>query len=220
MGDGNKKQQSEEIWVNEFTEVSAQKFRDEMTSRAKANPNVPIVIYIDSYGGYVDSLAKMIETMDEIPNPKVTVCMGKAMSCGAILLSHGDVRYCGKHSRVMVHEVSSMTWGDVHDMATDADETKRLNKHFMNLLAKNSGYKGYDELRKIIKNKDGRNMYMSAEQAVKFGISDYIGTPSVTTITLHDVSVLQASSRKSPLKKTAKRKTKKKTKKKRRKSKK
>ncbi len=218
MGE-NKKQLSDEVWVNEFTENSAQKFREDMMRRAKINPNAPIIIYIDSYGGLVDSLAKMIETMDEVPNPKVTVCMGKTMSCGAVLLSHGDVRYCGKHSRIMIHEIFTGTHGDVHDVHADSIESKRLNKHFMGLLAKNSGLKGYNELRKMIKKRDGRDMYLTAEAAIKFGIIDYIGTPSVTTITLHDVSVLQARSRKSPLKKTTK-KTKKRARKKKRKGKK
>lgn len=202
MGE-NKKQQPDEIWVNDFNEASAQRFRDDMVSKAKSNPNTPIVIYIDSYGGAVDALAKMIETMDEVPNPKVTVCMGKAMSCGAILLSHGDVRYCGKHSRVMVHEVSTGTHGDVHDVHADATESKRLNKHFLGLLARNAGLRGYDDLRKMIKQRDGRDMYLTAEDAVKFGIVDYVGTPSVTTITLYDVSVLQTNPRRSPFKKPA-----------------
>ena len=54
----------------------------------------------------MDCLASMIETMDEVPNPIITVAHGMAMSCGAVLLSHGDIRFVGKNSRIMVHEVS------------------------------------------------------------------------------------------------------------------
>ncbi len=89
---------TDEIWVIEFTAESAQEFREKLLEQSKDNPNRPIIVYIDSYGGQVDALAKMISTMDEIPNPIITACVGKAMSCGAILLSHGDIRFCDPHS--------------------------------------------------------------------------------------------------------------------------
>lgn len=177
-----------EIWVNKFDEESAKEFRDALIYSSKMDPSRPIIIYIDSYGGMVDSLAKMIETMEEVPNPMVTVCMGKAMSCGAILLSHGDVRFCGKHSRIMVHEVSSGSHGNVHDMHADTQEVKRLNEHFMGLLAKNCGYDGYDDLRKIIKEQDGRDRYMDAAKALEFGIIDAIGLPKLQPMTMFEIS--------------------------------
>ena len=178
----------DEIWVTEFTEKAALEFRDKVVNLAAENPTQPIVVYIDSYGGMVDSLATMIETIDEVPNPVITVAMGKAMSCGAILLSHGDVRWVGKHSRVMIHEVSSGTIGDVHDMHSDALEAKRLNKYFLGLLAKNCGIKGgYDGLRKIIKERDGRDIYLNADDAVEFGIADAVGTPQVRSYQAFDI---------------------------------
>lgn len=183
------KPESSEIWVNKFDEDSAQEFRDKVLDASKDNPSEPIIIYIDSYGGYVDSLAKMIETMDEVPNPFVTVCMGKAMSCGAILLSHGDIRWCGRHSRVMIHEVSGgVQIGDVHDMHNDAVEAKRLNKHFLGLLAKNCKIQGgYEGLRKMIKGKDGRDIWLDSDQSVKFGIVDAVGVPKLAKVCVHEV---------------------------------
>jgi len=179
----------DEIWVTEFNEEASLKFREKVIGISKEDPNEPIIIYIDSYGGMVDSLASMIETIDEVPNPIITVAMGKAMSCGAILLSHGDLRWIGTHSRVMIHEVSSGTGGDVHDMYADAVETKRLNKYFLGLLAKNCGIKGgYDGLRKLIKARDGRDIYLDAQAALKFGIVDAIGTPAIRSYTAFDIS--------------------------------
>ena len=183
---------STEIWVTKFDEDSAQKFRDMVMMHSKHGSSYPIVVYIDSYGGQVDSLAKMIETMDEVPNPIVTVCMGKAMSCGAILLSHGDVRFCGRHSRIMIHEVSSGTIGDVHDMHADVEEVKRLNQYFLGLLAKNCGYSSYSELRKLIKEQDGRDRYLDANKALDFGIIDIVGLPKVYSNASHEVSVVPA----------------------------
>jgi ATP-dependent Clp protease, protease subunit len=181
----------EEIWVTKFDEEHAQKFREAVMSNTKLDQHKPIVIYIDSYGGYVDSLAKMIETVDEVPNPIVTVCMGKAMSCGAVLLSHGDLRFCGKHSRIMVHEVSGGSFGDVHDMYADAEETKRLNEHFLGLMAKNCGFNSYSEFRKWMKQQDGRDRYMNAEDAKRFGIIDAVGVPRINSSTLYEIQLLQ-----------------------------
>lgn len=185
------KEHDDEIWVNKFNEESAQDFREQIRDKSKGDPMKPILVYIDSYGGQVDSLAKMIETMDETPNPIVTVAVGKAMSCGAVLLSHGDIRFCGPHSRIMIHEVSGgVQHGDVHDMYADSIEVKRLNRWFMGLLARNCGIKGgYDNIRKIIKNQDGRDRYLDAQEAVKFGIVDGVGMPMINKINVYQVEV-------------------------------
>ena len=206
MADDDKKGNSDkEIWVNEFTEKSAQKFREELLKAAdKVEERCPIIVRIDSYGGYVDSLAKMLETMDSIRNPIVTSCEGKAMSCGAILLSNGDYRFVGKHSRVLIHEISHGSIGDVHDVHNDAEEGKRINKYFLGLLAKNcqikGGYTGLRRLikdrdgsdihldapeaglRRLIKDRDGRDIHLDAPEAVDFGIADEIGIPTVTPV--------------------------------------
>ena len=174
---------STEIWVTKFDDEHAQKFRVAVLEAARLDHSRPVAIYINSYGGSVDALSKMIETMDEIPNPIITVCMGKAMSCGAILLSHGDVRFLGRHSRVMVHEVSSGTFGNVQDMKTDVKEVERLNMYFLGLLARNCGFKNYNELRSVIKTQDGTDLYLVGEQAIKFGIVDTIGLPKITSRT-------------------------------------
>jgi len=183
--------ESDEIWVTEFNQEEALKFREKVMAFSEEDPTQPVVIRINSYGGEVDSLAMMIETMDEIPNPIVTVVEGTAMSCGAVLLSHGDLRWCGKHSRVMVHEVSTGMSGDVHDVHADAVESKRLNKWFLGLLAKNCNISGgYEGLRKVIKSRDGRNMYMSADDALAFGIVDAVGVPKVNPHVLFDLNTI------------------------------
>jgi len=199
----------EEIWVTHFDEDSAQKFRVELLSAAKGDPTRPITLYIDSYGGNVDALAKMIECIDEIQNPVITVALGKAMSCGAILLSHGDLRFCGEHSRVMVHEVSGGTYGDVHDMYADSIESKRLNEYFLGLMARNCGYKSYEEFRTWLKQQDGRDRYLNAQQAKDFGIVDVIGLPRVTASIQYEIRAatepkLKKPAKKKPAKTTAK----------------
>jgi ATP-dependent Clp protease, protease subunit len=179
---------SKEIWVNNFDELSAQKFRDHVLAKAEEDPRRPIVIYIDSYGGAADGLAKMIATMEEVPNPFVTVCMGKAMSAGAILLSCGDIRYCDRHSRVMVHEMVGGTGGNVHDMHADTAEVVRLNNHFIGLLAENCGIKGgYEGIRAVLKEHNSREIYMDAQTAKDFGLVDEVGIPAVVGVTIYQV---------------------------------
>lgn len=177
-----------EIWVTKFDTEHAQKFRKQVLEIAKSDPQRPITIYIDSYGGYVDALAKMIETLDEVPNPIVTACMGCAMSCGAMLLSHGDIRFLGRHSRIMVHEVSSGAFGNVQDMKEDVKETVRLNEYFMGLLARNCGFKNYEEFRSVIKEQDGRDRYLVGNDALKFGIVDAIGTPKISGRIIYEIN--------------------------------
>jgi ATP-dependent Clp protease protease subunit len=179
---------TDEVWVLEFNTQAAQEFRDAVVSKSKQDINKPIVVYIDSYGGNVDALAKMISTLEEIPNPIVTVCQGKAMSAGAILLSHGDIRFCDPHSRVMIHEVSSGTAGDVNDMHVDTEEAKRLNSWMLDLLAKNCGYSSHKDIKKFIKDGDGRDVYLGAEAALKFGIVDFVGTPTVLCSVQYEVA--------------------------------
>lgn len=180
---------SGEIWVTKFDEEHARKFREAVLGSTRGDPSRPVIVYIDSYGGSVDALASMIETLEEIPNPIITVCIGKAMSCGAILLSHGDVRFCGKHSRVMIHEVSAGAYGDIHDMHADVQEFKRMNEYFIGLLAKNCGYKSYNDFRKLIKEQDGRDRYLNAQQAVEFGIVDAVGTPRISASMMYEINL-------------------------------
>lgn len=189
-----------EVWVIDFTPSAAQKFREHMITLSKEDEHKPITIYIDSYGGYVHSLAKMLETMDEVPNPKITVCMGIAASCGAILLSHGDIRFCGQHSRVMLHEVSSGAWGKTQDLKADAHETNRLNEWSLGLLAKNCGIKeGYKGLRKIFKDRDNTDLYLDAKEALAFGIVDSVGLPKLNTVLGYEISATAPKEGRSPM---------------------
>jgi ATP-dependent Clp protease protease subunit len=182
---------SDEIWVLDFTPESAQDFRDQVMTQSQEDPNKPIIIYIDSYGGQVDSMAKMIGTLDEISNPIVTCCIGKAMSCGAILLSHGDIRFIDQHSRVMIHKVSGGAIGDSEDVANDAAEITRINKYWLGFLAENCNIGGgYLDLEKRLKSKEGRDRYLTASEAIEFGIVDQIGCPKINVLSSYAVTVM------------------------------
>lgn len=189
--DSKRNKETEEIWVHEFNEKAAQDFRDSLIKEIGKGPQAPIVIYIDSYGGNVDGLAKMLDTMDEIPNPKITVCIGKAMSAGAILLSHGNYRFVSKRSRLMIHELSAGYIGKIGEINNSVEELNRLNRLFLNLLASNCNIKGgYTALKKILKEQEGGEIYLDAAAAVKFGIADKVGVPQIIGAQLWQVGVV------------------------------
>lgn len=179
---------SDEIIVNSFNEESAKQFRKSLVARAIQDPGAPIIVYIDSYGGYLDSLNSMLETIEQVTNPIITVCLGKAMSCGAVLLAAGDHRFCGRSSRVMIHQSTAGDYGPVEELQKNVDECKRVNEIFMSFLAKRCG-KSLAQLKQVIKDNESRDLYLSADDCKKFGIVDFIGMPHIKPITMYQIDV-------------------------------
>ena len=175
------------IRVCHFDELAAAVFHDQVVRRHIMDPSGPIVVYIDSFGGSADALASMLETIESVPNKIITVCVGKAMSCGAILLAAGDDRYCGKHSRVMIHEIKAGGFGDASDLRTMADEITRLDIYWMDFFAKRCGMKNYLEFKGVIDNADGNDIYLDAQGAKDFGVVDEVGLPFVRPMVMFNV---------------------------------
>lgn len=167
------------IWVHDFTATASETICKSLLEANSKDPVAPIIMYIDSYGGAVDALAGIISVMESIPNPIVTVVTGTAMSCGAILLSYGEYRYVGANSRVMIHEVSSSASGNINDQKNSVAETDRVNIYWMNKLAGNCGKKNYSALKKYMTS-EHRDVYLSAEASIRFGIADHIGIPKLS----------------------------------------
>lgn len=171
-----------EVLVTDFTDESARKFREDFLPEAQFNKDRPVITWINSPGGNVDALASMVETIKSVPNKVITACIGRANSAGSILLSCGDkgFRYCAPHSRIMIHEVSTAHSKEkVSEVVIDANESKRLEEFWLGLLAKNCGIEGgYQQLRKMIKDRDGK-IWLNSEEALKFGIVDKIGIPKI-----------------------------------------
>lgn len=171
-----------EIWINDFNEDAVRKFRRSVNRQAMNGPDYPITIYIDSYGGYGDSLMAMIDIMESVPNPFVTVAVGKACSCGAILLSAGDQRYCGRNTRVMIHRSSAGSYGNMRNLTSDIKEMERFDHIIMDMFAKNCGLKDKNELFAILKDRDLDDLWLSATEAKSFGLVDHVGMPKIMPI--------------------------------------
>lgn len=209
-----------ELTVTKFNEEHSIKFRKEVLEITHIDPVHPITIYIDSYGGQVYSLLSMIETLRQVPNPIITVCLGKAMSCGAVLLAMGDHRFCGVDSQVMIHEMSAGAFGSIDDMKTEVKECDRLNARLMTLIAEKCG-KTYAELKTIIVANGGRELYLDAKEAKAFGLVEEIGMPLIKPIVMYSIDVAphkkvafekdKQDKQPKPIKKVAKKKSKTKT---------
>lgn len=115
------------VQVNKFTEDSARQFIQDL-QRAEQNKQSVIPVVIDSYGGQVYALLSMVDAIKRCKKPVATIAMGKAMSCGSILLSCGaeGMRYISPNATVMIHDVSSITMGKVEELKADANEASRL----------------------------------------------------------------------------------------------
>lgn len=165
------------ILVNEFSEFGVRCFKSDFDSLR--NSNLPIIpIIIDSFGGEIYSLLAMLDIMVASDRPIATIAMGKAMSCGSILLACGSsgFRFIGPHSTVMIHDAGSVSFGKIQDLKADVGEADRLNNKIFAILNDKCGKKqGY--FQDIVAHKKHANWYLTPEEALKHGIVDKIGIP-------------------------------------------
>lgn len=139
---------------------------------------IPIVI--DSYGGYIDALFSMVDTIESCKVPVATIVQGKAMSCGAVLMTCGQegYRFISPHSRVMIHEASSGEWGKVNDMEVSAKEIRRLNNKLMKIMAKNCGHEANYFL-DIMHEKNHADWYLTPQVAKSHNLVNHIKLPEL-----------------------------------------
>ena len=167
------------VTVNKFDEESAKEFRGKVAMAHNTGQKI-IPVIIDSYGGQVYSLMSMISTIKNSDLPIATIVEGKAMSCGAILLSFGDegYRFVDKDSTIMIHDVSSMDWGKVEELKAGAYEADRLNAKVYKMMAQNCGKKD-DYFMKIVDKKKHADWFLDAEEAKKHNLAQHLRVPKL-----------------------------------------
>ena len=138
---------------------------------AHEDPKKPIKLYINSPGGSVYDGLAIIDTMNYIEPDVETIGIGLQASMGAMLLSCGakGKRFVLPNARIMIHQPSSGTEGKITDQEIALKEGIYLKKRLAEIFAKNTGKK----LEQVEKDMD-RDNWMSAEEAVKYGIIDKI----------------------------------------------
>ncbi len=134
-----------------------------------------IKIYINTPGGMVTSGLAIYDTMQHVKSEVMTVCVGIAASMGAVLLAAGSKgkRFILPNAEVMIHQIMGGAEGQATDIKIRAEHILRLRDRINKILAKHTG----QELGKIEKDTD-RDYFMTAEEAVKYGIADKIIKPS------------------------------------------
>jgi len=135
------------------------------------DPEKEISFYINSPGGSVTAGLAIYDTMQFIKPPVSTLCLGQAASMGAVLLTagHKGRRYALPHSRIMIHQPLGGAQGQATDLEIQAREILRVREELNNIFVHHSGQK----LAKIEKDTD-RDMFMSPEQAVEYGLIDEV----------------------------------------------
>ncbi|UJF19764.1 ATP-dependent Clp endopeptidase proteolytic subunit ClpP [Vibrio sp. SS-MA-C1-2] len=135
------------------------------------NPDKDIFLYINSPGGSVTAGMSIYDTMQYIKPNVSTVCMGQACSMGAFLLAGGaeGKRYCLPNSRVMIHQPLGGFQGQASDIQIHAQEILHIKKTLNTILAGHTG-----QPLDIIEKDTDRDNFMSADQAVKYGLVDSV----------------------------------------------
>lgn len=135
------------------------------------NPNKDIAFYINSPGGVVTAGLAMYDTMQYIRSPVSTVCIGLAASAGSLLLTAGEKgkRYCLPNAQVMIHQPSGGAQGQATDIAIQAREILKTRERLNKIYVHHTG-QPIDE----IEAKMERDTYMTAEEAMAFGLIDHV----------------------------------------------
>lgn len=133
----------------------------------------PIHLVVSTYGGSIDEMFSLYDTIKFLPCPVHTIGLGKVMSAGVLLLAAGvkGSRLIGRSARIMMHPVSGVASGNVFEVINESQEHKRLHDLMTSALEKETKIKSSD-INKIMKS--GHDYYVTAEEAIKLGIADKI----------------------------------------------
>ena len=135
------------------------------------DPDKDISIYINSPGGSVYAGLAIYDTMQFIKPDVQTICVGIAMSMGALLLAGGAAhkRMALPNAKILIHQVSSSFQGQATDIEIHANEIIDVRRRLDEIIAKHTG----QDLEKV-RHDTERDYFMSSEQAKEYGIIDRV----------------------------------------------
>ncbi|MCK4547394.1 MAG: ATP-dependent Clp endopeptidase proteolytic subunit ClpP [Candidatus Eisenbacteria sp.] len=135
------------------------------------DPERDIYLYINSPGGVISAGLAIYDTMEYIKPDVVTICMGQAASMGAVLLAAGakGKRSALPHARIMIHQPLGGSQGQASDIEIYTNEILLLKQRLAAILQKHTG----QDKKKLAADSD-RNYFMSAEEAVAYGLVDEV----------------------------------------------
>jgi ATP-dependent Clp protease, protease subunit len=135
------------------------------------SPEKDIYMYINSPGGVVTAGLSIYDTMQYIKPKIATICLGQACSMGSLLLTAGSKgkRFCLPNARVMIHQPSGGFRGQATDIEIHAREMMEVKKRLNKIYVEHTGKK-LSDVEKAME----RDNFMSAEEALKFGLIDKV----------------------------------------------
>ena len=140
------------------------------------DPDKPISLYINSPGGSMDSMFAIYDSMQHIRPQVQTTCIGMAASAAALILAGGEAgsRSMLPHGRVMIHQPHiGGLGGQASDIEIHAQEILRQREQANDILARHTG----QDIEKIRRDTD-RDRWLTADQAVDYGLVDTILAPA------------------------------------------
>ena len=157
----------------EVTDVSASLIVSQLLFLESEDPGKDISLYINSPSGSVTAGMAIYDTMQYIKCDVSTICMGMAASMGAFLLAGGakGKRMALPNAEIMIHQPSGGAQGQATDIKIVADHILKTKKKLNEILAANTG-----QPLEVIAADTERDNYMSAEEAVAYGLIDSIVT--------------------------------------------
>ncbi len=155
----------------EVTDASASVIVAQLLFLEAEDPGKDISLYINSPGGSVTAGMAIYDTMNFIKCDVSTICIGMAASMGAFLLSSGakGKRYALPNAEVMIHQPSGGARGQATEIQIVAENILRTKKKLNEILAANTG-QDYETIARDTE----RDNYMTAEEAMKYGLIDNI----------------------------------------------
>ncbi len=138
------------------------------------NPDKDIQLYINSPGGVVTAGLAIYDTMQYVKCDVTTICIGQAASMGAVLLAAGakGKRFALPNSRIMIHQPLGGAEGTAKDIEIQTKEILRIKQMINQILSSHTG----KDLETIEKDTD-RDFFMSAQEALEYGIIDKVLKP-------------------------------------------
>lgn len=135
------------------------------------NPDKDIFLYINSPGGSVSAGLAIFDTINYIKCDVSTICIGLAASMGAFLLASGTKgkRYALPNSEIMIHQPLGGAKGQASDIQIQARQIQKIKSKINSILAEKTG----KPLKQIEKDTD-RDFFMSADEALEYGLVDKI----------------------------------------------
>ena len=157
--------------TGEINEISVAQTIGQLTTLSQQDYTKPIYFMLNTYGGSLDDMFALYDTLKFIQCPVHTVGLGKIMSAGVLLLAAGNKgnRLLGKNARLMLHPVSTFLHGNIFQILNESDEINRLQTQLETCLTSETKM-SIKEYKKLMK--QGNDIYISPSDALKYGIVD------------------------------------------------